>query len=378
MNRNDSDTQSGIQNNMVSPRRIAVAMSGGVDSSVAAALLSEQGHEVFGIMMRLWSEPNNGLRAKHNRCCTPDQMADARRVAGLLGIPFYVLNVEDFFYDSVVQPYLDSHSQGRTPNPCINCNRTVRFDYLLNHATALGADFLATGHFARVREQDGTYELRQAQDKFKDQSYVLHVLGQEELARVVFPVGEYTKDEVRSLASKFSLPVASKDESMDLCFLADGNYHRFLEKYSPDSEKPGQIKTNGGQIIGEHRGLAHYTIGQRKGLGIAVGEPVFVLRKDIVHNVLVVGPKEKGGKTRILIEQVNWISGNPPDRIESLKVKIRYRAMPVSAIVRDIGNNQAIIDFDQSVFGATAGQGAVIYDEDVCLGGGLISLEELE
>jgi tRNA-specific 2-thiouridylase len=378
MNRNHIDSQTGGPDNLKLPRRIAVAMSGGVDSSVAAALLADQGHEVIGIMMRLWSEPTNGLQAKHNRCCTPDQMADARKVAGLLGIPFYVLDVQDFFYNSVVQPYLDSHSQGCTPNPCINCNRTVRFDYLLNHATALGVDFLATGHFARIREHYGTYELLQAKDKSKDQSYVLHVLGQEELTRVVFPIGEYTKDEVRSLASKFSLPVASKDESMDLCFLADGNYHRFLEKYAPDSEKPGQIKTNEGLIIGEHRGLAHYTIGQRKGLGIALGEPVFVLRKDIVHNVLVVGSKDKGGTTRLLIEQVNWISGKPADNAKPLQVKIRYRALPVSAIVKDIGKNRAIIEFDLPVFGATAGQGAVVYDRDVCLGGGIISLEELE
>ncbi len=378
MNRNHSDALKVGPRNVKSPCRIAVAMSGGVDSSVAAALLVEQGHEVLGIMMRLWSEPSKGLQVKHNRCCTPDQMADARKVAGLLGIPFYVLDVKDFFYKSVIQPYLDGHSQGRTPNPCINCNRTVRFDYLLNHANALGADFLATGHFARIQDKNGSYELLQARDRSKDQSYVLHVLGQEELSKVVFPVGEYNKDEVRSLASKFLLPVASKDESMDLCFLADGNYHRFLEKYASDSEKPGLIKTNEGLILGEHRGLAHYTIGQRKGLGIALGKPVFVLRKDTARNVLIVGPKEMGGKTRILIEQVNWISGKPRDDLESLLVKIRYRALPVSAIVRDIGNNQAIIDFDLPVFGATAGQGAVFYDGDVCLGGGIISLEELE
>jgi len=378
MNRDRFDYQTGVAETLESPNRVAVAMSGGVDSSVAAALLAEQGHEVIGIMMRLWSEPSNGLQTRINRCCTPDQMADARKVAGLLGIPFYVLDVKDFFYDSVVQPYLDGHSQGLTPNPCINCNRKVRFDYLLNHASALGADFLATGHFARIREHEDTYELLEAKDKLKDQSYVLHVLRQKELARVVFPIGEFTKDEVRSLASKFSLPVANKDESMDLCFLADGNYHRFLEKYAPNTERPGEIKTAEGETIGEHRGLAHYTIGQRKGLGIALGKPVFVVRKDIAQNVLVVGSKEKSGKARIQIEQVNWISGTPAKSIRPLQVKIRYRALPVSAIVRDIGNNRAIIDFDQPVFGATAGQGAVVYDQEVCLGGGIISLEELE
>jgi tRNA-uridine 2-sulfurtransferase len=264
-------------------------MSGGVDSSVAAALLVEQGYDVIGMMMRLWSEPSCDGAAPANRCCTPDQMADARRVAGLLGIPFYVVDVQDHFRQTIVQFFIDEHENGRTPNPCIECNRQIRFTYLLERALALDADYLATGHYAQVRHTPDGYQLLKGLDPNKDQSYVLHVLDQEKLGQVLFPIGGYTKPEVRELAQKFGLPVASKSESQDLCFLGDGDYRRFLQEYSQQPSQSGPILTSSGQALGQHEGLPFYTIGQRKGLGISANEPLFVLRKDVARNALIVG-----------------------------------------------------------------------------------------
>jgi tRNA-uridine 2-sulfurtransferase len=353
--------------------RVVVAMSGGVDSSVAAALLVEQGYEVIGMMMRLWSEPGLGAAAPANRCCTPDQMADARRVANHLDIPFYVLDVKDYFRDTIVQFFIDEHSRGRTPNPCIECNRQIRFTYLLNRALALDANYLATGHYARVRHVATGYQLLKGVDEAKDQAYVLHVLGQSELAQVLFPVGAYTKEEVRQLANRFGLPVAAKKESMDLCFLGDNDYRRFLRQYAPQSHESGPILNTAGEALGRHQGLAFYTIGQRKGLGIAAAEPLFVLRKDTAQNALIVGTHQELGQTSLLARDVNWIAGKRPLAPVSAEVKIRYKARPVAATVTAVADDQARVDFDEPVYGATAGQGAVFFQGDICLGGGIIA-----
>ncbi|MEW5986106.1 MAG: tRNA 2-thiouridine(34) synthase MnmA, partial [Chloroflexota bacterium] len=280
--------------------RVVVAMSGGVDSSVAAALLVEQGYEVIGMMMRLWSEPDSGPAARLNRCCTPDQMADARRVADLLDIPFYVVDVQDHFRRTIVQFFINEHTQGRTPNPCLECNRQIRFTYLLNRALALDADYLATGHYARVRPTLAGYQLLTGVDEAKDQSYVLHMLTQAHLTHVLFPVGSYTKEEVRAMAARFGLPMAEKKESMDLCFVADKDYHRFLNEYAPGLDQPGPILDAAGRQLGQHQGLAAYTIGQRKGLGLAAPEPLFVLGKDVARNALVVGPRAAAGQTELV------------------------------------------------------------------------------
>lgn len=358
-----------------SDKRVVVAMSGGVDSSVAAGLLVAQGFEVIGVMMRLYSEPSKGLEIKHNRCCTPDQMADARKVANQLDIPFYVLDTQGFFYHAVVQPFINGHVAGQTPNPCIACNRTVRFDFLLKHALALGADYLATGHYARVKKTGGGYQLKKALDDDKDQSYVLYVLGQYELARVMFPVGDYTKSEVRLIAEQLALPVASKSESMDLCFLADGDYRRFLADKAADSFQPGPIKTLAGSEIGQHQGLGRYTIGQRKGLGVSVGQPMFVVKKDTTKNILILGTREEATKKRLIAQQVNWISGFGPAGPIKADVKIRYRADLVPAIVTALEDEKASVEFLEPVFGITAGQGAVFYQGENCIGGGIIADE---
>ena len=348
-------------------------MSGGVDSSVAAALLVQQGYEVIGMMMRLWSEPGRGPAAPLNRCCTPDQMADARRIANQLEIPFYVIDVQDYFRRTIVQFFIDEHARGRTPNPCIECNRQIRFSYLLDRARALGADYLATGHYARVRQEDGAFQLLRAVDHSKDQSYVLHVLGQEELAHVLFPVGEYLKDDVRAIAARLDLPVAGKKESMDLCFLGDGDYRRFLREHAASTSGTGPIVTRNGAVLGRHEGLAFYTIGQRKGLGISAGQPLYVLHKDTERNALIVGLREELGQTKLMARDVNWIAGTPPSSPVRASVKIRYKAHAVTATVKPFAGDRACICFDDFVVGATPGQGVVFFDGDVCLGGGLIA-----
>ena len=356
-----------------SKKRVVVAMSGGVDSSVAAALLVEQGYNVVGMMMRLWSEPASGASAPANRCCTPDQMADARRVASLLGIPFYVVDVQDHFRQTVVQFFIDEHEYGRTPNPCIECNRQIRFTYLLERALALDADYLATGHYAQVRHTPNGYQLLKGVDHNKDQSYVLHVLDQKKLGQVLFPIGGYAKAEVRKLAQKFGLPVASKSESQDLCFLGDGNYRRFLQEYSQKASQPGPILTNNGRKLGQHNGLPFYTIGQRKGLGISASVPLFVLRKDVAQNALIVGPKSELGQQTLIARDVNWLNGRPPAEPIEAQIKIRYKAKGVEGMVTDLGDGRSLVSFHEPVFGVTAGQGAVFYDDEVCLGGGIIA-----
>lgn len=364
-----------MMNQTVQPTRprVVVAMSGGVDSSVAAALLVERGYDVVGMMMRLWSEPGSGPAAPANRCCTPDQMADARRVASLLDIPFYVLDVQDHFRQTIVQFFIDEHAHGRTPNPCIECNRQIRFTYLLQQALALDATYLATGHYARVHQTPEGYQLLTGRDADKDQSYVLHMLQQEHLSHILFPVGEYTKDDVRRLAQRYGLPVASKGESQDLCFLGDGDYRRFLREYDARTSRPGPILTQDGVELGRHAGLSFYTIGQRKGLGVSTPEPVFVLRKDAARNALIVGPRAALGRETLAVRQVSWIAGHPPGASTAVQVKIRYRAQAAPATVTDAGHGRAQVTFDAPVSGITPGQGAVFYDGDVCLGGGIIA-----
>ena len=357
--------------------RVVVAMSGGVDSSVAAALLADQGYEVIGVMMRLWNEPANGAATPANRCCTPDQMADARRVADRLNIPFYVIDVRDHFRRAIVQFFIDEHAAGRTPNPCVECNRQIRFTYLLERALALGAGYLATGHYARVRRDAGGFRLLRGVDADKDQSYVLHMLSQAHLAQVLFPIGGYTKTEVRELARAYNLPVAAKQESQDLCFLKDNDYRGFLRRHGDAEPQPGEIVTADGRHLGRHAGRADYTIGQRKGLGIAAAEPLFVVGKDAARNALVVGPRAALAQAQLTARQVNWISG-PPAAPIAAAVKIRYKADPVVAQIAPGPDGSAVVQLAEPAYGVTPGQAAVFYDGDVCLGGGIIADEAWE
>lgn len=357
---------------MTKTPHVVVAMSGGVDSSVTAALLAQQGYRVTGMMMRLWSEDDG--TGGHNRCCTPDQMADARRIAGQIGIPFYVIDTQDVFRRTIVQFFIDRYAAGDTPNPCLECNRHIRFEWLLNHALALGADFLATGHYARVvHEPDGTARLFMGRDPRKDQSYVLSVLTQEKLRRALFPIGDYEKSTVRQMADELGLPVAHKSDSQDLCFLADGDYRRFLHEHAPHAIQPGPILLHDGTELGQHTGLPHYTIGQRKGLGISHHEPLYVLELDAVHNALVVGPRQQLGRARLIAGRMNWISGTAPGAPFRAEVKIRYKARPAPATVSPLPDDRIAVEFDEPLRDISPGQGAVIYTGNECLGGGIIA-----
>jgi tRNA-specific 2-thiouridylase len=356
---------------------VVVAMSGGVDSSVSAALLVEQGYNVIGMMMRLWSEESVDGYGGHNRCCTPDQMADARRIASKLSIPFYVIDTREFFYKTIVEFFVDQHDAGMTPNPCLQCNRHIRFEWLLNHALSMEADFLATGHYARITTaEDGKKQLRKAYTLDKDQSYVLSVLTQEKLKKAMFPIGEYTKPEVRELAAKFGLPVASKGDSQDLCFLGDGDYRRFLKQHRPGMFEAGPITLSDGSEIGEHTGLPNYTIGQLKGLGISYHEPLYVLKMDRSNNTLIVGTRDELGTDSLTARNFNWIAGEPPASEFSAEIKIRYKARPAPAIVSVLDDGRVRARFDEPLRDITPGLGAVIYQNDLCLGSGLIERRE--
>jgi tRNA-specific 2-thiouridylase len=355
----------------MSKQKVVVAMSGGVDSSVAAALLKQQGYDVTGMMLRLWSEPG---KEESNRCCTPDAMAQARRVAGILDIPFYVIDAKDVFKETVVQYFLDGYARGETPNPCLLCNRQIRWTFLLNHALALGAEFMATGHYVRRRTtDDNRIELLRAVDHFKDQSYVLHVLKQEQLAHALFPVGEFPKPEIRRLAADFGLPTASRADSQDLCFLAGDDYRNFLQRNASEMLKPGEIVTTDGKSIGQHNGLANYTIGQRKGLNIASPVPLYVITKYAAVNTLVVGTLDKLGFTELTARDVNWLSGEAPREPFHAEVKIRYSAKEVEARVSPMEGGQVSVKFDAPVRDVTAGQAAVFYQGEIMLGGGIIT-----
>lgn len=350
--------------------RVVVAMSGGVDSSVAAALLVEQGYEVIGMMLRLWSEPG---KARENRCCTLDAMNLARRIAGQLGIPFYAVDARGVFYDQVVDHFMSGYLSGVTPNPCLICNRHIRWGFLLNRALALGADYMATGHYANVahNNKDGFMLLRSADVK-KDQTYPLHVLDQDQLSHAIFPIGAYTKEQIRSMAKDFDLPVSNRRDSQDLCFLGNGDYRGFLMRNAPRDINPGPILNSKGEEIGEHTGLPFYTIGQRKGLGISAPQPLYVLEKDIVHNTLIVGTQDELGKDHLRVHDVNWIAGKHPQRAFRAEVKIRYQSQEVWGSIHPLDFDKAHIQFDEALRDITPGQAAVFYQGEVCLGGGII------
>ncbi len=346
-----------------------VAMSGGVDSAVAAAKLIEQGYRVTGIHMSTWVDPKwqDAIQGQ------PSSASLAQSVADSLGIPFIDLDVRDRFYQQVVQSFIQQYLAGMTPNPCLFCNPQVKWGILQTYALEQGADYLATGHYARiVKSTIDRVRLLKGVDPTKDQSYVLSMLSQEQLSRTLLPLGEMTKTEVREQARRMDLTVADRQDSQDLCFLGEGNYRDFLERFAPESSNPGEIVDQSGKVLGQHEGLAFYTIGQRKGIRVAAAEPYFVVSKDIEHNRLIVGFGEQVGKQALTANEVNWISGEPPEPNRFYDVMIRYRTKPVSAQLIAVGLDNFRLEFREKVRGITPGQVAVLYQGDECLGGGVI------
>lgn len=348
---------------MARPRAV-VAMSGGVDSSVAAALLVEAGYDVTGVMLKLWKgEAANSSSG----CCNIGAAEDARRVADVLSIPFYVLNLADHFEETVRRDFHEQYLAGRTPNPCVRCNHWVKFDALLDKAEALGADVLATGHYARVDRHAGRYRLRRGVDATKDQSYVLWMLGQRELARCLFPVGAQEKSVTRAIAAELGLRTAHKPDSQEICFVRDGDFDAYVGESLPAAAVPGPIFDTNGDVVGAHRGIGRYTIGQRKGLGIALGRPVFVTAIDAASNAITVGDRDGLGVAEFVLDELSFVSA------PAARVLVQYRAHGDAYPATLDG---ATVRFDEPVEAAAPGQSAALYstaDPDELIGGGIIA-----
>ncbi len=352
---------------MANGTRVVVAMSGGVDSAVAAGLLARQNYDVIGITMRLWTLEDPDAPVGKKRCCSVEDTDDARRAADVIGIPHYVLNMEREFHDRVIDYFVAEYGRGRTPNPCLACNEHVKFRALLDRAVALDADFLATGHYARISRRAGRFALRRAADATKDQSYVLYTMGQTELAKTLFPVGDYTKTQVRELAREMKLELAEKPDSADICFVPDGDYKAFVRKRLPQAA--GVVRDNAGNVVGQHGGIAGFTIGQRRGLGRAFGEKRFVTGIDPELNVITIGGEDDLTAGALVAENVSWVAG-PPGRDVRAEVKIRYRTPPAPATVTPLDGGRARVVFDRPQRAITPGQAAVFYHGDEVLGGG--------
>ena len=349
-----------------------IAMSGGVDSSVAAYLIKSQGYDCIGCTMKLYDNEDIGI--SHNRtCCSLDDVEDARSVAYKIGMPYYVFNFKDGFREKVIEKFVRCYESGDTPNPCIDCNRYMKFDKLYERARLLGCEYIATGHYARIEEYNGQYVLRKAIDETKDQSYVLYSLTQEQLAHTLFPLGSMRKTEVREIAEKNGFFNADKPDSQDICFVPNGKYAEFLEHFTGKNYPAGYFVSEDGTVLGEHQGIIRYTVGQHKGLGISSEEPLYVKEINTKENTVTLCKEQELYSKEVIVRDVNWIAGEAPKGEIRCKAKVRYRQKEQWATVMLIGETTVKIVFDEPQRAITPGQAAVLYNGDIVLGGGTIS-----
>ena len=349
-----------------------IAMSGGVDSSVAAYLIKSQGYDCIGCTMKLYDNEDIGI--SHNRtCCSLDDVEDARSVAYKIGMPYYVFNFKDGFREKVIEKFVRCYESGDTPNPCIDCNRYMKFDKLYERARLLGCEYIATGHYARIEEYNGQYVLRKALDETKDQSYVLYFLTQEQLAHTLFPLGSMRKTEVREIAEKNGFINADKPDSQDICFVPNGKYAEFLEHYTGKAYPEGNFLSVDGTVLGEHQGIIRYTVGQHKGLGIPSEDPLYVKEINARENTVTLCEEQDLYSKEFTACDFHWISEKSPQTEVRCKVKVRYRQKEQSATVIPIDNNSVKVIFDVPQRAVTPGQAAVLYNGDIVLGGGTIS-----
>ena len=353
-------------------KKVLVAMSGGVDSSVTAFLLKEQGYDCIGVTMRLYENETVGLQ-RENTCCSLDDTEDARSVCYRIGIPFYVFNYKESFEEEVIRRFVSAYENGCTPNPCIDCNRFLKFERLYHRAEELGCDYIATGHYAQiVRREDGRYLLKRGLDEKKDQSYVLYSLTQEQLAHTLFPLGGLTKEEVRRIAEENGFINAKKSDSQDICFVPDGDYTAFLRRYTGREYPPGDFTDLEGNVLGRHNGTVNYTIGQRKGLGVAAGERLYVVRKDLEKNQVVLGRENEGLTGSFQADELNLISVSEFDKPVELFVSIRYHQKPQQAVITQISPTEVNVELKKPQRGIAPGQAVVFYDGDTVVGGATI------